>query len=59
MSHAVAECFLIQNRGYIREGYFADLVCVDLNAQSKVSQGKIYYKCKWSPLEGFTFPAKL
>lgn len=59
MSHAVADCFLVQNRGYIREGYFADLVTVDLHKQDKVTTENIYYKCKWSPLEGFTFPAKI
>jgi dihydroorotase len=57
MSHAVATCFRITERGYIREGYFADLVIVDLNAPSRVSPGNILYKCGWSPLEGFEFPA--
>jgi dihydroorotase len=59
MSHAVADCFQIKNRGYIREGYFADLVLVDMNQQSKVSKENILYKCGWSPLEGFDFPASL
>jgi dihydroorotase len=57
MSHAVATCFRIGERGYIREGYFADLVMVDLNRPSRVSQDNILYKCGWSPLEGFEFPA--
>jgi dihydroorotase len=57
MSHAVATCFRIAERGYIREGYFADLVLVDLNRPSRVSPGSILYKCGWSPLEGFEFPA--
>jgi dihydroorotase len=57
MSHAVATCFQIAERGYIREGYFADLVMVDLNRPSRVSTGNILYKCGWSPLEGFEFPA--
>ena len=57
MSHAVATCFQIAERGYIREGYFADLVLVDLNAASRVSRENILYKCGWSPLEGFEFPA--
>ncbi|HSF44705.1 MAG TPA: dihydroorotase [Chitinophagaceae bacterium] len=57
MSHAVAKCFQIENRGYIREGYFADLVLVDLNNTTTVSKQNILYKCGWSPLEGFQFPA--
>ena len=56
MSHAVADCFQIKERGYIREGYYADLVIVDLNATTKVSKENILYKCGWSPLEGFEFP---
>ena len=59
MSHAVADCFLIKDRGYIREGYFADLVVVDLNSQYKVSKENIYYKCGWSPFDGHTFPSKI
>ena len=57
MSHAVATCFRIAERGYIREGYFADLVIVDLNKPSRVTPENILYKCGWSPLEGFEFPA--
>ena len=59
MSHAVAECFQIKDRGYIREGYFADLVIVDLNENTTVSKENILYKCKWSPFEGETFPAAI
>ncbi|MBC7628953.1 dihydroorotase [Ferruginibacter sp.] len=59
MSHAVADCFGIQNRGYIREGYFADLVMVDLKQPSTVTKENILYKCGWSPLEGFIFPATI
>jgi dihydroorotase len=59
MSHAVAECFQIKDRGYIREGYYADLVLVDLNHSSTVTKETILYKCGWSPLEGFTFPANI
>jgi dihydroorotase len=59
MSHAVAECFQIKDRGFIREGYFADLVIVDLYKTTTVSQENILYKCGWSPLDGFTFPAKI
>ena len=57
MSHAVADCFNIKDRGYIREGYFADLVMVDLNLPYTVNKENILYKCGWSPLEGFSFPA--
>ena len=59
MSHALADCFQIKERGYIREGYFADLVIVDLNHATKVSKENILYKCGWSPLEGFEFPATI
>jgi len=57
MSHAVADCFQVKERGYIREGYHADLVIVDLNQQTKVTKENILYKCDWSPLESFEFPA--
>ena len=57
MCHAVAECFQIENRGYIREGYFADLVMVDVNKPYTVSPQNILYKCGWSPFEKTTFPA--
>ncbi|HVZ56924.1 MAG TPA: dihydroorotase [Chitinophagaceae bacterium] len=59
MSHAVADCFRVADRGYIREGYHADLVIVDLNRPSRVTPDTIRYKCGWSPLEGFEFPATL
>ena len=59
MSHAVAKCFRIRERGYIREGYFADLVIVDMDQPSTVRKENILYKCGWSPLEGFTFPATI
>ena len=59
MSHAVADCFQIRDRGYIREGYFADLVIVDLNKDTTVTKENILYKCGWSPFEGDTFPAEI
>ena len=59
MSHAVAECFQIKDRGYIREGYKADLVLVNLNDNYTVRKENILYKCGWSPLENFTFPASI
>lgn len=57
--HNVAILFEIEKRGYIREGYFADLVLVDLNAPWKVSKENILYKCGWSPFEDTTFQAKV
>lgn len=59
MCHAPAECFQIEERGYIREGYFADLVLVDLNSNTTVTKNNILYKCGWSPFEGHTFPASI
>jgi dihydroorotase len=59
MSHAVATCFQIPNRGYIREGYMADLVIADLNDSTEVSKSNIYYKCGWSPFEGTRLPAAI
>lgn len=59
MSHAVADCFMIKDRGFIREGYFADLVMVDLNKKYSVTKENILYKCGWSPFENFTFPATI
>ncbi len=59
MCHAVADCFQVQERGYIREGYHADLVMVDLNKPCTVSKKNVLYKCGWSPLENFTFPASV
>lgn len=55
MSHAVADCFRIQNRGFIREGYFADLVVIDPSKPYTVDKSNILYKCGWSPFEGVTF----
>jgi dihydroorotase len=59
MSHAVADCFRVSERGYIREGYFADLVIVDLNPHTTVSEENILYNCGWSPLENMEFPASV
>ncbi len=59
MCHAVSTCFQVDNRGYIREGYYADLVMVDMNKPYKVSGENILYKCRWSPLEGNIFPASI
>lgn len=59
MCHAPAELFQVSKRGFIREGYFADLVLVDLNQPWTVSPNNILSKCKWSPFEGHTFKAKV
>ncbi|HEY6064502.1 MAG TPA: dihydroorotase, partial [Chitinophagaceae bacterium] len=53
------DCFQIKERGYIREGYHADLVIVDISHPTKVSKENILYKCGWSPLENFEFPASI
>jgi dihydroorotase len=59
MSHHPAILFQIEKRGFIREGYFADLVLVDLNSPWKVDKGNILAKCGWSPFEGHTFKSKV
>jgi dihydroorotase len=63
MCHKPAICFDVKERGFVREGYFADLVLLDLNKSYKVGDandaGKIHYKCGWSPLEGHTFKGKV
>jgi dihydroorotase len=59
MCHAPADCFQIDRRGYIREGYWADLVLVDVNQPTTVSKQNILYQCGWSPLEGHTFGASI
>jgi len=55
MCHAPADLFRMKKRGYIRQGYFADLVLVDPNNSWTVSPENILYKCKWSPFEGTRF----
>lgn len=55
MCHAPAACFDIAARGYIREGYYADLVLINPNHQTLIDKNQILYKCGWSPLEGRTF----
>jgi dihydroorotase len=59
MSHNPAIAFEIQDRGYVREGYFADLVLVDLNDPWKIEKDNIAAHCKWSPFEGLTFQSKV
>lgn len=59
MAHAPAVCFQVKDRGYIREGYYADLVLVNLNQTYTVGKENILYKCGWSPMEGMNFPARI
>lgn len=59
MAHAVADCFQIKKRGYIREGYYADLVLVDLQSPWTVDKQNVLYKCGWSPFEGQSFQSKV
>jgi len=55
MCHAPAELFQVSKRGFVREGYFADLVLVNPSRSNMVSKEQILSKCKWSPFEGYTF----
>lgn len=59
MSHAPAACFKIKERGFIREGYAADLVLVDMNQNTDVTRDNILYRCAWSPFEGQSFPSRI
>lgn len=59
MCHNPAKLFDIDRRGFIREGYFADLVQVNRNAPTPVTKSNILYKCGWSPFEGTTFDARV
>jgi dihydroorotase len=59
MCHNPAILFQIEKRGFIREGYKADLVIVDLNAPWAVQPGNTLYKCGWSPFEGTTFKSRV
>lgn len=59
MCHAPAVCFQIADRGFIREGYQADLVLIDPDEIWKINKSNLHYKCKWSPLEGQQFKGKV
>jgi dihydroorotase len=56
MSHNIATMYQVKERGFIREGYHADLTIVDPNQAFTLTREQVLYKCGWSPLEGFTFP---
>jgi dihydroorotase len=59
MSHNPAKIFKIEKRGFIKEGYFADLVLIDTNKSNTVSKDNILYKCGWSPFEGTQFSSTI
>lgn len=59
MSHNPAKLFQIEKRGFIKEGYFADLVLINPNKSYTVSKDNILYKCGWSPFEGTTFSSSI
>ncbi|MDD7915430.1 dihydroorotase [Polaribacter ponticola] len=59
MSHNPAKLFQIEKRGFIKEGYYADLVLIDTNKSQTVSKDNILYKCGWSPFEGSTFSSTI
>jgi dihydroorotase len=59
MAHAPAVCFQLLDRGFIREGYFADLVVIDPSNTYEVNKSTILYACGWSPFEGITFSNKI
>ena len=59
MCHTPADIFQVNNRGYIKEGYYADLVLVDLDSPWKVEKNNLLYKCNWSPFENQTFKSKV
>jgi dihydroorotase len=59
MCHNPSILFQVEKRGYIKEGYFADLVLVDLNNPWTVTKENVLYKCGWSPFEGATFKSRI
>ncbi len=59
MCHAPALCFNVKERGFIREGYWADLVLFDLNKKWTVQKNNVFYKCNWSPFENHTFSGQI
>jgi dihydroorotase len=59
MSHNVAEIYRIIDRGYIREGYYADLVLVNPNTPTKIQKGNLLYTCGWSPFENTVFQSSI
>ncbi len=58
-AHNPAHLFRVVDRGFLREGYYADLVVVDLNRPYDVTPESLHYKCGWSPFEGVTFSSSI
>jgi dihydroorotase len=59
MCHNPAKLFQIHKRGFIRKGYYADLVLLDLEKETQIFQHNIYSKCKWSPIENQTLSSRV
>jgi len=59
MSHGVADCFHMRERGYLREGYFADFFLLDADVEWTVRKDRLLYRCGWSPLEGRQFKGQV
>ncbi len=59
MCHAPAECFRVKDRGYIEEGYFADLLILDMDKEWQVQRSGLYSKCAWSPFDGHRFKGQI
>lgn len=59
MAHNPAKLFQVEKRGFVKEGYYADIVLVDPNASWEVTRDNVLYKCGWSPFEGNTFSSKI
>ncbi len=59
MAHAPAILFRVKNRGFLREGYFADVVMVDPKKSQQVTKSNLLYKCGWSPFDGITFSSSI
>ena len=59
MCHAPADCFQLKERGFIKEGFYADLVVVDIQKAWTVAKENILYQCAWSPFEGQEFKSSV
>ena len=59
IAHSPATVYQVANRGYIRAGYWADLVLVNLNANTKIDDKSTLYKCGWSPFSGSNFSSRI
>jgi len=59
MCHTPADIFQVKNRGYLREGYYADMVLIDPNDPWTVNKTNLIYKCGWSPMEGISYKSRV